>query len=376
MPGIYVHLPFCPYICPYCDFAKWPHRRSAADRYLRALRAEIAHSSSTPAATIFLGGGTPNAYDAKTLTELLGELRARFPHPAGALHEVSVEVNPELVEEGDFDAYRSAGVTRISIGAQSFVPSEVNTLGRRHTAEQVRAVVRQARAAGMSSVSLDLIFGVPGQTIGSWRSSLEAAVSLGVDHVSTYGLTVEEGTPYFDWREREPGAFMDDTREAELYAAAIDTLESAGYDHYEISNFARHGHRCAHNENYWRNGDYWGFGVSAASFRDGERSVHTRDLEEYLAAALAGAPIPGETERLEPSKRAGEAVMLALRTAQGVDLSAFKERYGIDFLSYYAPVVAELVQAGLLETTRSNARLTMRGRFLANDACGAFVTFA
>jgi oxygen-independent coproporphyrinogen-3 oxidase len=376
MLGIYVHLPFCPYICPYCDFAKWPHRRSAADRYLQALRAEIARVPARSAATIFLGGGTPNAYDAWTLAELLGELRERFPPPANAPHEISVEVNPELVRDGDFDAYRSAGVTRISIGAQSFVPIEVRTLGRQHTIEQVRAVVRQARGSGIPSVSLDLIFGVPGQTLASWQSSLDASVSLGVDHVSTYGLTIEEGTPYFAWREREPEAFADDSSEADMYAAAIRTLESARYEHYEISNFARLGHRCAHNENYWRNGDYWGFGVSAASYRKGERSVHTRDLEAYIAAALAGDPIPGQSEKLEASKRAGEAVMLALRTAQGVDLSAFKERYGIDFLSYYAPVVAELVEAGLLETTRSSARLTMRGRFLANDACGAFVTFA
>lgn len=375
MPGIYIHLPFCPYICPYCDFAKWPHRRTVADRYLRALRAEIVRSPKTPAATIFLGGGTPNAYDASTLTELLGELRDRFPK-ASAIQEISIEVNPELVREGDFEAYRFSGVTRVSVGAQAFVAEEIRTLGRHHTPEQVRTVVRAARAAGIPSVSLDLIFGVPGQTLASWNESVHAAVATGADHISTYGLTVEPGTPYFAWREREPEAFADDSLEAELYAAAIGALESAGYDHYEISNFAQAGKRCAHNENYWRNGDYWGFGVGAASYRDGERSVHTRDLEEYIAAALAGDPIPGETERLEAGKRAGEAVMLALRTAQGVDLIAFKERYGIDFLSYYAPVVDKLVHAGLLETTRSSARLTMRGRFLANDACGEFVTFA
>jgi oxygen-independent coproporphyrinogen-3 oxidase len=371
--GIYVHLPFCPYICPYCDFAKWPHRRSASDRYLRALESEIAATEPVPAATLFFGGGTPNAYDATELAGLIGRLRERFSLPDGA--EISVEVNPELVREGDFARYRAAGVTRVSIGVQSFQPAEIATLGRKHTPEQVAAVVAQARAAGMPSVSLDLIFGVPGQKRESWRRDLERAIALGVDHVSTYGLTVEEGTPYAAWQLREPRAFADDALEADLYGEAIDRLEAAGYEQYEISNFAKPGHRCRHNENYWNNGDYVGLGVGAASFRRGERGVHTRDLEEYVAAAASGRPIPSETERLEGARRAGEAAMLSLRTAQGVVPEAFKERYGLDFLTFYASIVEEFRAAGLLEASADRVRLTRRGRFVANDVCAAFVTF-
>ncbi|HEY5258555.1 MAG TPA: radical SAM family heme chaperone HemW [Candidatus Baltobacteraceae bacterium] len=373
--GVYVHLPFCPYICPYCDFAKWPHRRSAADRYLRALEAEIDATAPREAGTIFFGGGTPNAYDAKTLANITQRLRGRFPAPRDLVPEISVEVNPELVENGDFQTYRSAGVTRVSIGVQSFDPVEIATLGRRHSVDQVAAVVASARAAGIGSISIDLMFAVPGQSPGSWRRSLERAIALGVDHVSTYGLTVEEGTPYAGWRLREPGAFLDADREADLYDIAIATLESAGFEHYEISNFARPGHACAHNANYWANGQYVGLGVGAASFLDGVRRVNTRDLEGYLEAAMSGAPIPGEAERLLGTKRAGEAAMLALRTAQGVCLQAFKERYGIDFMTYYAPILANLTADGLLEIDDDRARLTRRGRFLANDACGAFVTF-
>ena len=203
----------------------------------------------------------------------------------------------------------------------------------------------------------------------------EAALALEVDHVSAYGLTVEEDTPYASWRAREPAAFFDDAREAELYAMAIDMLEEAGYEQYEISNFARPGQRCAHNLNYWANGEYLGLGVGAASYRDGVRSVHTRSLDEYVAAALEGRPIPSEAERLEGRKRAGEAMMLALRTAQGVGLSEFKERYGIDVMADYAPVVARFAQTGLLERVGDTVRLTQRGRFLANDVCGAFLTF-
>ena len=371
MLGVYVHLPFCPYLCPYCDFAKWPLRAASARRYLDALYAELEREMEAPAATIYLGGGTPNAYDADIVAGMLARVRERF-RGAG---EISIEINPELVRDGDLSAYRDAGIGRLSIGVQSFEPGEIQTLGRKHTVAQIERVVRQARFAKLQSVSLDLMFAVPGQTPASWRRTLRAAIALEVDHISAYGLTVEDGTPYASWLAREPAAFFDDVREAELYAIAIDMLEDAGYEQYEISNFARPGHRCAHNLNYWRNGEYVGLGVGAASYRDGVRSVHTRSLDEYVAAALAGRPIPSEAERLEGRKRAGEAMMLALRTAQGVGLSEFKERYGIDVMADYAPVVSRFAQTGLLERVGDTVRLTQRGRFLANDVCGAFVTF-
>jgi oxygen-independent coproporphyrinogen III oxidase len=374
--GVYVHLPFCPYICPYCDFAKWPARASATGRYLDALYSELRCEPRASAATFFLGGGTPNAYDAPAIAQLVARLHEHFAAPGGAqARETTIECNPELVGANDFAIYREAGITRVSIGVQSFEPEEIVTLGRKHTPAMVRDVVALGRAARLDSISLDLIFGVPGQTASSWRRTLDAAIALDVDHISTYGLTVEEGTPYAQWQAREPGAFFDDTREAELYAIAIDALRAAGYEHYEVSNFARPGHRCRHNENYWTNGEYAGLGVSAASYRGGVRSVHVRELEAYVAAALSGGPIPSETERLEGFQRAGEAIMLALRTSQGVRLGNFKNRYGVDLLEHYAPVVGRFTDAGLLERSDDALRLTERGRFLANDVCGAFVTF-
>jgi oxygen-independent coproporphyrinogen-3 oxidase len=374
MLGIYVHLPFCPYICPYCDFAKWPLRRSSARRYLDALVREIDAAPRVEAATMFLGGGTPNTYDASDVAALVERLRARFPAPEGIEREISIEVNPELVRADDFAAYRAAGIDRVSIGVQSFVPEEIRTLGRRHNERDVARAVDAARAASMRSVSIDLIFGTPGTTPQRWRESLERAIALGVDHLSTYGLTVEENTPFSAWEAREPAAFLDQDREAELYDIAIAVLEGAGFEHYEISNFARPGHRSRHNANYWSNGEYLGFGVGAASYRDGERSVHTRLLDEYLRAVESEVAIPAESERLSPLAAAGEAIMLALRTAQGVDLPAFKERYGVDVLERYAPVVETYAQAGMLEVSREALRLTRRGRFIANDVCGAFIS--
>lgn len=371
--GVYVHLAFCPYICPYCDFAKWPFRASLAKRYLDALAGEIAREPRSPAATVYLGGGTPNAYDARRLHALLERIRERFP-PGERLQEITIELNPELVLAGDFEVYRAAGVTRLSIGVQSFDDGEARTLGRHHTFTDVERAVALARAAGITSVNVDLIFGVPGQTKRSWRASLERAIALDVDHVSAYGLTVEEGTPFAAWREREPNRFMDDAAEAALYQIAAEVLGAAGYEQYEISNFARSGHRCAHNENYWNNGEYAGLGVGAASYRGGLRSTHTRDLGAYVSAALDGAPIPGESERLEGKRAVGEAIMLALRTAQGVRLEAFKERYGIDVLEEYAPVVAAYARSGCLEREEDAVRLTPRGRLLANEVCGAFLS--
>ncbi len=372
MSAIYVHLPFCPYICPYCDFAKWPHRGSLAHDYFAALVDEIRREPAFAARTLYLGGGTPNTYGCARIADLKALLDAHF----GPFSESSIELNPELVAAGDMDAYARAGFDRVSIGVQSFEPREIGTLGRRHTQSEVTRAVSAARQAGVRSVSIDLMFGVPGQTVQSWGRTLKSAVTLAPDHISAYGLTVEEGTPFWQWREKEPGVFPGDGLEADLYELAIDELGAAGYEHYEISNFARPGHRCAHNENYWANGEYRGFGVGAASYRNGVRWVQSRELGSYLQALRDGVQVPAQCEHLQSAAAAGEAVMLALRTADGVAFEAFAQRYGIDFLEFYRPVIRDMQRDGLLAVDGERARLTQRGRLLANDVCGAFVTFA
>lgn len=339
--------------------------------YLRALEAEIERAPVVAATTLFFGGGTPNTYEPREIAAIVGRLRARFGLRDEA--EVSVEINPDLALCERLGGLREAGVNRLSIGVQSFDARELKTLGRRHSAEDVGVVVERARAVGFTNVSIDLMFGVPGQTEASWAASLDRAFALGITHVSTYGLTIEEGTPYARWYERQPGAFFDDEREATLYQIAIDRAAAAGFEHYEISNFARPGSRCEHNANYWRNGSYLGLGVGAASYRAGVRSTNTRDLAAYTAAALEGTPIPGESEELTGDDRIGEATMLALRTLEGVNVREFTERYNVDFLKRYAHVIADLGEAGLLATGGEYVRLTPRGRFLANDVCGAFL---
>jgi len=369
--GVYVHLPFCPYICPYCDFAKWVWNDARAARYLDALRAEIAAAPMVRARTLFFGGGTPSLYDPRVIGELIALVRERFALPHDA--EITLEANPDPALVERIPGLHAAGVNRLSIGAQSFAADELRALGRRHAADDVRRAVAAARAAGFTNVSIDLMFGVPGQTTESWNATLDAVVALGIEHVSCYGLTVEAGTPYATWFARDPGAFAADALEARLYAIAMDRLRSAGYEHYEISNWAKPGFRSQHNAVYWANESYLGLGVGAASYLGGVRSTHTKSLEEYVDAALAGRPIPGEAERLEGAAAAGEAIMLALRTAEGVDVVRFRERYGVDMHDAYGTVIGELVEAGMLVSDAATVRLTERGRFVANDVCGAFL---
>jgi oxygen-independent coproporphyrinogen III oxidase len=358
-------------VCPYCDFAKWAWDDERAARYLDALRVEIAAAPVIEARTLFFGGGTPSMYGPEVIASLIAGVRVRFALPDAA--EITAEANPDPLLATRIPGFREAGVNRLSIGVQSFEPREARVLGRRHTARDVENAIAAAREAGFANLSVDLIFGVPGQTEESWAFSLDRAVALGVEHVSCYGLTIEEGTPYATWFARDPAAFADDTREAAMYALAMERLRAAGFEHYEISNWAKPGFRSQHNAIYWANDDYLGLGVGAASYLGGIRSTHTRDLGAYCKAALEGRPIPGESERLEGAARAGEAIMLALRTAEGVDLARFRERYGIDVAERYRKVVGELVAAGMLDASAARLRLTERGRFVANDVCGAFL---
>jgi len=340
------------------------------------LHEEIETAPAFVARTLFLGGGTPNTYEPDAVAQLVRALAKRFA-PNG-FAEATVEMNPDpaLCTPAVFESYRAAGIDRISFGVQSFVRTELATLGRRHAPEDVASAFAAARSAGFTELSLDLIFGTPGQTAASWRASLEAALALEPAHLSTYGLTIEDGTPFATWFARRPADFATNDLEAELYEIAIDTLVAAGFEHYEISNFARPGRRCAHNENYWRNGDYLGLGVGAASYLDGVRSTHTRELDVYTGAVFAGAAIPDESERLAGAARLGEATMLALRTSEGVDVAAFAERYRVDFVDFYERVLTEMRATGTIDVTPTHVRLTRRGRFVANDVCGAFVGFA
>jgi oxygen-independent coproporphyrinogen-3 oxidase len=381
--SVYVHVPFCHTICGYCDFYSTVLDRSATGPLVDALIAELEQaldgrgrpSPNRPleprVRTVFVGGGTPTTLPSADLVRLLQRL-VTLPAANGP-PEFTVEANPATVNDRVAHLLAEAGVNRVSIGAQSFDPSELRVLERIHRPAQVEQTVRACRRAGLRSLNLDLIFGVPGQSLDSWLASLRAALALGPDHLSCYGLTYEAGTPLFEQlragrvRPVEPGL------EAEMYEATIDTLAAAGLRHYEISNFARPGFECLHNLAYWHNEPYLGIGPSAAGFVDGLRYRNVADTAEYVRAIHAGRSPRVEEERLPPDRRARETVMLELRLIEGMDRRHFEGRFGHDPVALYAEAVARHVELGLLEVTPSHLRLTRAGLLVADSVIADFL---
>ncbi len=360
----YVHVPFCAHHCGYCDFAVAAGRDHLIDPYLDALARELsALGEPRRVRTLFLGGGTPTHLDAGRLERLLASLDRWLPREAGG--EFSVEANPDSLDADKVAVLADHGATRVSLGAQSFHPHLLEVLDRKHTPAEVPRAVERVRRR-ISQVSLDLIFGVPGQSEAEWRHDLARALELGPDHVSTYGLTYEKGTPL--WKQRRRGRLQPLGEEAELalYALAIDTLEAAGFEHYEISNFALPGRRSRHNQVYWANEAYFGFGMGAARYVLGRRELNARDLDTYLRRALGGEPATFQSEELPPEERARETMAVQLRRADGIDRAAFRAQTGFDLDAVAGPALARHVELGLLDDDGQRVYLTRRGKYVAD----------
>ncbi len=360
----YLHVPFCAHHCGYCDFAIAVGQDHLMELYLDALDAEMAMlGEPQPVRTLFIGGGTPTHLSAAQLGRLLQSIRRWLPLRSGG--EWSIEANPDTLDDEKVAVLADHGVTRVSLGAQSFHPHLLEVLDRRHVPAQVPRAVERVRRR-IASVSLDLIFGVPGQTEAEWRADLAAALALAPDHVSTYGLTYEKGTPL--WKRRESGQVrpLDEDAELMLYSTAIDVLEAAGFEHYEISSFARPGRRCRHNEIYWANDAYFGFGMGAARYVRGRRELNTRDLNAYLRRVLSGEAATFQSEELGPEERARETMAVQLRRAEGIDRAAFRIQTGFDLETTASPALASLIEQGLLEDDGAGVRLTRRGKYVAD----------
>jgi oxygen-independent coproporphyrinogen-3 oxidase len=359
----YVHVPFCAHHCGYCDFAVATGQDHLIDLYLEALAAELATLGlPQPVQTLFLGGGTPTYLSPAQLERLLTDVRRWLLLGPG--HEFTVEANP-----GGLDAARVAvladhGVTRVSLGAQSFRPHLLRTLERDHAPVDVPRAVEVVRRR-IGQLSLDLIFGVPEQTPADWQTDLEAALALGPDHISTYGLTYEKGTRL--WKQRQQGSVrpLDEEAELALYLHGIETLEAAGFEHYEISNFARPGRRSRHNQVYWANEAYFGFGLGAARYVLGRRELNTRNLHGYLRKVLAGEPATFQAEELQPEERARETLAVQLRRTEGIDRQRFREQTGYDLDALAGPALRRHVELGLLADD-GGVRLTRRGKCVAD----------
>lgn len=359
--GVYVHVPFCAHRCGYCDFATYDDKHDWIPRYVAALRDEIAHAGGDDreVTSIFIGGGTPTILPADDLAGIVDLLRATFDVADDA--EVTVECNPETASVGLFERLVGSGVNRVSMGAQSFAPSVLETLERQHTPERPLAAVREARLGGIAQVSLDLIYGTPGETDAHWRRSLDRAVAAGVDHVSAYALTIHDNTP-FGRRVRE-GTLPrpDEDVQADRFDVARDVLGRAGFEHYEISNWALGSHaRSRHNLLYWRHGDYLAFGVGAHGHRDGHRWWHPRSIEAYVTAVEEGRdPVAGR-EDLSDGERAEERLLLGLRLREGLHPADVPP---IDPLA-----LEDGMAQGLISTSCGRVQCTERGWFLLDEA--------
>lgn len=361
----YVHVPFCRTRCGYCDFNTYTPSELAGmstGDYLSAVVAEMDLAAKVlgddrPAlATVFLGGGTPTMLPAEHLVGLLGELRERFALAADA--EVTTEANPETVDPAYLATLREGGFTRISLGMQSVVPHVLATLERAHTPGRGLEVARWAAEAGFDHVSLDLIFGAPGESEADWRRSLDAVTEAPVDHVSAYSLIVEEGTRLALRVRRGEVPMPDDDELAAKYLLAEEVLTSAGFSNYETSNWAREGGRCRHNLAYWRGANWWGFGPGAHSHIGGVRFWNRRHPRSYAAECLAGRSPAQAREVLGAEDRRIERVMLELRLTEGLPLSVLSESERVR--------VGDIVAEGLAEIRSQRLVLTLRGRLLAD----------
>lgn len=374
--SLYVHVPFCAARCPYCDFATAPATSALRARYLDALVREIREQGDALGGgairTLYVGGGTPSLLEPDEIAALSAAIHGSF---GDALVEATVEANPATLDRARLDAWVALGITRLSLGAQSFAPAGLRALGRTHQPGDVAPAVDAARTLGLA-VGLDLIFGWPGQTIDAWRRDLETAVALGVDHVSCYPLELvlepEEAVANWPgagwpavlrWRERAAEAAPGEEIVARMYRVAERALARAGFRHYEIANWARPGRECAHNLVYWRSGEWLGVGAGAHSHLSGVRSRRPAALIAYLDAIEHGVGRIDDPAAAE----AVDAAMLALRLDEGLDLVSYARRFGDEEADRVRAALAPSVAHGLARIGDARARLTPRGRLLASE---------
>ncbi|HAO94305.1 MAG: hypothetical protein A2X99_09980 [Deltaproteobacteria bacterium GWB2_55_19] len=376
--GVYLHVPFCLRKCPYCDFksvARPGLSEAEGEAYADALIKELSSViereglSNRPLETVYFGGGTPTLLAPSVIKRLIGSVRGAFAGCGTKGPEITIEANPDTVSFERLKGFREAGATRISIGVQSFDESILGTLGRTHTARRAVEAFKEAREAGFDNIGLDLIFGVPGQSIRDWEESVAGVLALQPEHISLYGLTIEEGTEFFR-AYKDTKRLPDEDDVAQMYESAVRTLKDAGYRHYEISNWARPGYESVHNSRYWRVKDYIGCGVGAHSFLSfpewGRRWWNTPSLEEYIEGVSAkGSAVKG-METLTREEAVLESMVLGLRMLEeGIKGEGFRARFGL-YPKEAFPATEALLSDGLMASSGEDLILTHRGAVLSD----------
>ena len=361
----YVHVPFCGHHCGYCDFAVTAGQDHLVELYLDALELELRTlGTPRPVESLFVGGGTPTYLSAGQLDRLFTAIDAWLPR-FGESPEVSVESTPESWTTEKAEVLAAHGVNRASIGVQSFDPRQLAALDRRHGVEQIPQAVEIVRRV-IPNLSFDLIFASPGQTVADWQADLATALSYAPGHLSTYGLTYETGTPLWKARRKATLTPVTEDDEAAMYAAAIDTLTAHGFEHYEVSNFAKPGQRSLHNQRYWANDAYYGFGTGAARYVHGSRELNVRDTALYIRRVLAGEDPTFQREVLTPRERAFETLAVQLRRADGITYADFAARTGFDLRELLAEQLPMHFRENLLRDDGVSLRLSPAGKFVAD----------
>lgn len=372
--GIYIHIPFCKAKCDYCDFYSLPEREGTMDDYLKALIAHIKETAPLAKGwqvdTVYIGGGTPSFFGAKRLSALLGEVKKRFNVARDA--EITCEANPESVDLKFLKTVRRAGVNRLSLGMQSACDAELHAVHRLHDFSQVVQAVQWARKVKLKNISLDLIYGLPGQDMQTWQKSVEAALSLEPEHLSCYGLKVEPGTP-LDGRVMRGEVLPDDDTQADMYLWTVERLQKAGYPQYEISNFARPGFQSRHNLKYWMSRPYIGFGPGAHSDFGGRRYSFVRDLDKYIMGILNGGRVIDEDQLIPHRERGGEYLMLRLRTVRGIEEWEYRREFSMNF-DPLEQKLEEYEHQGWAAKKDRRWHLTPKGFLVSNQLIGDLLT--
>lgn len=369
--GLYVHLPFCLRKCAYCDFNSIAAEQSLMDAYLPALVRELGRYRGLAADTVYVGGGTPTIYSDELLAGLLQNIVATLDVSSSA--EVTVEANPGTLCSRAFDVLRSAGYNRLSLGVQSFDDGELALLGRIHSARQAREAFWAAREGGFANISIDLMRGLPGQSLAAWQRTVEAGLELRPEHISIYGLTLEEGTPLARRVRQGELPHPDGADDPSWVRWTVDRLGQAGYDRYEVSNYCRDGLVSRHNLNYWRNGEYLGVGAGAWSYMEGRRYRNVADPAEYVSRVTDGKDLVTESETLGLEASLGETLMLGLRLVEGVDMEELRDRFGVDMRGRHGTVIERFVQAGLMRDDGHRLALTFEGLLVQSRVAMEFL---
>ena len=366
--GVYVHIPFCLHRCHYCDFNTYEGLEALREPYVDAVVAEISRTEGVgrAATSVFFGGGTPTLLAPDRLGRILDAVQDRFGIAPDA--EITAEANPETIDEPYLRALLGVGFNRLSIGVQSLAPNVLERLGRTHSPATALSALRDARAAGFEDLSADLIYGSPWETEADWATSIAGVLEVEPDHVSAYSLTVEEGTPLHTLVASGRVPDVDPDIQAERHATAEAALGAAGYARYEVSNWCKPGRASRHNVLYWSTGDYMGFGAGAHSHVQGRRWWSKKLPRDYIASATEGTSTAAGEESLTGDQRAGEALMLGLRLASGIDVARFEERFGAGSVTSREREITALESVGLVERVEGKLRLTSGGTMLANEA--------